>query len=558
MDNNDGMGKELRIPIIVAIVVILVMVTAVLPAINFGVNGGNNWNLTSALTYINDSGYVAWATGGLTPGGVPVAQVDGSLSTDAGLTYDFGTATLNATHYTGDGSSLTGLSTGGATSIGMNDDVAITYGTGGTSSILFETADANANELIIGLPDGGATDVPVLAVGDQSILNKDLTLFNGITVPTVAILDATETNYLRLDGTPMIYSNTSIPLKPSGDTDDYFTFATASNIPTIYGTGGYVRIGDAGTTGHSLASEDDLMVSGKLEVDGSAFFDVSTTFGAGFTSSGGNSSFSDTDYGVTFNDNVQLKFGSTAHYTLEVDNQDANAINMQIDYFAATNYVPVITFSVVSGNFGLFDGLTQPLFTTIEKGGQLHTATDGIANAGGATAILNHVGGFTNAVVGDIVRITAGTSCTVGWYWVTTKTSNDVVVLDRNYTSGDTTNVTFVTFHNFPMIGADGVCLKVFDGAPDDNSVEIDRDGWLALDAGTDANGRLYFRSNNAWHYVAATAGVTIPDFERVDPTGHKFEIGDTVKFVVDKVFSDGSVHALPYYDYDAGNYNPN
>ena len=45
-------------------------------------------------------------------------------------------------------------------------------------------------------------------------------------------------------------------------------------ITTLLGTAGdYNRIGDAGTTSHSLASEDDLMVTGKLEVDGVSYFD---------------------------------------------------------------------------------------------------------------------------------------------------------------------------------------------------------------------------------------------------------------------------------------------
>jgi len=37
--------------------------------------------------------------------------------------------------------------------------------------------------------------------------------------------------------------------------------------------GDYLRIGDAGTTGHSLNSEDDLLVTGDFEVDGIAYFD---------------------------------------------------------------------------------------------------------------------------------------------------------------------------------------------------------------------------------------------------------------------------------------------
>ena len=45
-------------------------------------------------------------------------------------------------------------------------------------------------------------------------------------------------------------------------------------------SGDYWRIGDAGTTDHSLNSEDDLMVTGELEVDGDAMFDgTAITFG---------------------------------------------------------------------------------------------------------------------------------------------------------------------------------------------------------------------------------------------------------------------------------------
>jgi hypothetical protein len=283
----------------------------------------------------------------------------------------------------------------------------------------------------------------------------------------------------------------SITLKPSGDTDDYFTFATASNIPTIYGTGSYLRIGDAGSA-NTLSSEDDLLVSGRAECLGPLNVSDGKYLDAGSYSGG------------------SLVIGNSADGKIFFTTEDANANELWLcPATGSGNNVPAIVISTAPNtlvtNIGLFDGITQPLEVVLEKGGQLHTATDGIANAGGATAILNHVGGFTNAVVGDIVRITAGTNCTVGWYWITTVTSADVVILDRNYTSGDTTNVTFVTFHNFPMIGADGVCLKCFDGAPGDANVEIDRDGWLQLDV-SQANGRLYWRANNAWHYVDATA----------------------------------------------------
>ena len=68
-----------------------------------------------------------------------------------------------------------------------------------------------------------------------------------------------------------------ILLQPNNDTTDYFTFAVVSDVPTIYATGSYLRIGDVKATQHSLDAEDDLMVSGDFEVSGLSFFDALVT-----------------------------------------------------------------------------------------------------------------------------------------------------------------------------------------------------------------------------------------------------------------------------------------
>ena len=322
--------------------------------------------------------------------------------------------------------------------------------------------------------------IPDLDFGFGPLQTKNILAAVGVDVTNVPSLASLSTLTLS--------AASDFILKPSGDTDDYFTFATVSNIPTIYGTGSYVRIGDAGATAHSLNSEDDLMVSGKLEVKGASYFDSAARWA------------NNTKIYLGVNDDVNLQF-----YTADAN---ANMLTLGLpDHNLQGNSACVLCIGSSPANFdyGLFDGLYQPLVVLIDKDKQLHSATDGIADAGGATPILKHVGGFTAAVIGDIVRITAGTNCTAGWYWITTVTSADQVTLDRNYTSANTTNVTFVTFHNFPMIGADGVCLKCFGGAPGDANTEIDRDGWLELDLSR-ANGRLYWRANNAWHYVDATA----------------------------------------------------
>ena len=59
----------------------------------------------------------------------------------------------------------------------------------------------------------------------------------------------------------------------------------ALKVTNIYGASTVtpVTIGDASTTSHALASEDDLYVSGKLEVDGVIYFDSVINFSSYIT-----------------------------------------------------------------------------------------------------------------------------------------------------------------------------------------------------------------------------------------------------------------------------------
>jgi len=52
-------------------------------------------------------------------------------------------------------------------------------------------------------------------------------------------------------------------------TTEYVHASVVSDIPTVYGQGAYLRVGDAAATDHTLDSEDDLLVTGDQEVDGS-------------------------------------------------------------------------------------------------------------------------------------------------------------------------------------------------------------------------------------------------------------------------------------------------
>jgi len=159
------------------------------------------------------------------------------------------------------------------------DDAYFTFGSGGATDacILWETADGNAHALLILAPAAAGNDVPVVVFGDVNARNVDLGFFNGITQPQVAVVDADRDSWITFgwegDDFPAIKSNKNRFDFYLNDADDYFIFETTGNIPTIRAAGAYLRIGDAATTSRGLAAEDDLLVTGKLEVDGVTYFD---------------------------------------------------------------------------------------------------------------------------------------------------------------------------------------------------------------------------------------------------------------------------------------------
>lgn len=122
--------------------------------------------------------------------------------------------------------------------IHVNDDVSVSFGNtlaAPNAKILWETADANANELIFVGPTGDGTDVPVFVFGDTTLLNKDLGLFNGVTAPTIAVVsdDATKATYFQNNGTDGLIRTTSngkinISQSNATDADTYTTYISAT------------------------------------------------------------------------------------------------------------------------------------------------------------------------------------------------------------------------------------------------------------------------------------------------------------------------------------------
>lgn len=92
---------------------------------------------------------------------------------------------------------ITGLSISG--NLNLNDDDQLQFGDSQDADITYDTTDANANMLKVGLPTGDATNVPVLSVGlSSTIIGADLGIDNGETDPTISIYSADGAKRLAL------------------------------------------------------------------------------------------------------------------------------------------------------------------------------------------------------------------------------------------------------------------------------------------------------------------------------------------------------------------------
>lgn len=240
-----------------------------------------------------------------------------------------------------------------------------------------------------------------------------------------------------------------------GNTNDYLLVKVADNLATLYGMGGYLRIGDAGTTAHSLNSEDDLMVTGELEVKGKTYLDGQVELKATVTMMDAGDYFKLVDgahYSMGSGVDVLLTFVAT--------DVNANALNLMLPAGGATN-VPVLTVTdILATDLGLFDGVTQPTIAIIEKDEKYQSSSSG-THDGIDLDELTETGAFANSVVGDIVRIISGTNVTAGWYRIKVKTDDNNVDLDRNFVTGANgqSDVVYLIYHKLGMYGAEGSCM---------------------------------------------------------------------------------------------------
>lgn len=64
------------------------------------------------------------------------------------------------------------------------------------------------------------------------------------------------------------------------------------------------------------------------------------------------------------------------------------------------------------------------------------TLTDLATSGAGSTTLTSVTGGFTSAMIGNCVRISAGTNFQTGYYFITARTNTNTVTLDRTPSSG--------------------------------------------------------------------------------------------------------------------------
>jgi len=186
--------------------------------------------------------------------------VSGSLTITGDLTvngdFNFGDATTDVLTINGQ--------------LHLGDDIEQTFGNTSAApnaTLTWETADANANALLLTLPEGGATDVPVFALGDASAAGVDLGLFDGITDPTLAVISDDQTKAMQLshDGT-----NGVIKTSDSGSVDVPDLTAGIIQMPD---DGGLVDIVDMAVTSTPASGTEEGYI---FNVDSNPILTVKT------------------------------------------------------------------------------------------------------------------------------------------------------------------------------------------------------------------------------------------------------------------------------------------
>ena len=121
--------------------------------------------------------------------------------------------------------------------------------------------------------DVPASPNPLLAIFSAEDPDTDNQQYGWFSHNQTDFIISTRTGDVVINNTLLVTSNATF-----GD-DINLTGNNITNVDSIIGNLNPVKIGDAGVTSHSLDADDDLLVTGELEVNGVSFFDNQLTMG---------------------------------------------------------------------------------------------------------------------------------------------------------------------------------------------------------------------------------------------------------------------------------------
>lgn len=189
-----------------------------------------------------------------------------------------------------------------STYITLTDNEDLFFGASNDVHITFDTSDANANHLMVQLPEGGSVNVPVFMLGcaaGTDPIGTDLGLFNGITQTTLAVVDSDNDSYIALDfsaddtarirvGGSATYLTSSVPFHAG--THDWGVGATGIAVDAT-NTMAFVsaaRINAAADAGAYAASYSQMAVTATQTNNVSTFASWSELYFTGTTATNGN------------------------------------------------------------------------------------------------------------------------------------------------------------------------------------------------------------------------------------------------------------------------------
>lgn len=164
--------------------------------------------------------------------------------------------------------------------------------------------------------------------------------------------------------------------------ENIITSKSGTNVNIVPGTGGITKIGDAGSTSHSLNSNDDLFVTRLLEVDGAAYFDNLVYL-----------------YGATIlNDNVVFRGHPDRAGAFKLENTAQTVNSMTIHTGVTSNSIIISEYTDINIDFGHAQQTNPTIFLHSADGTDVtqwlslaHNQTDVIEAVGSGNKVTHHL-----------------------------------------------------------------------------------------------------------------------------------------------------------------------